>query len=617
MQVTSSGACAVWDTPTIEPITPASVDVGDAGTCDTVYTKPLVVDEGAGYDVAYTKPLLVDEAPVYETVYTKPLQLTPEQTAEQAASPDAATALAAPKASAMEIAALELLLAEPANQEMIAQFGPPLAPLNTGTDVGLGIQARFGADLGARLTQLQEAQNNVRQQFLQALDQAQQNPGPNVAGSELIQQHNNWRDGDITETSLYTVTYPASATQASDLKAIESDVQTAGGQGQNLWRLSDSAEFAKAYAAGDSPAQKAFASLHGSEPLQFHPQVVNGETDAGPNITSAYYSLGESKLVTGGQTVDDKGNPGGWRESTLEKTQLTTEQNRRLINSEYLWFDPVNGWSTDLENNIRPSNSLIDKAFPLVFAGAMTMVTAGAFGITAASASTSLGQSMALGAISSASMQLTTGGKIDLGNMLRSALTAGVTFGVMDVSGVSGALQSTELATRTLGHLGKAGLQGLLQEASGGKFREGLTNSLISSVAGEVGKSLEGQISELSQNEGLSVQESSMLRLMGRAASSAVRVAGSGNAAAGFASDFLGGLMEEANPFADKAGSGGKADKTNKTDNASQGEKPNNEWVQNLGSSDVDPTPGAAAKACGSRATRYRTGVTRSAAASA
>jgi hypothetical protein len=187
-------------------------------------------------------------------------------------------------------------------------------------------------------------------------------------------------------------------------------------------------------------------------------------------------------------------------------------------------------------------------------------------------------------------MQLTTGGKINLGNMLRSALTAGVTFGVMDVSGVSGALQSTELATRTLGHLGKAGLQGLLQEATGGKFKDGLTNSLISSVAGEVGKSLESQISALSKDGTLNVQEASTLRLMSRAASSAVRVAGSGDAAAGFASDFLGGLMEEANPFAGKADAGGKADKTNKTDNASQGEKPNNEWVQNLGSSDVDPT---------------------------
>jgi hypothetical protein len=155
---------------------------------------------------------------------------------------------------------------------------------------------------------------------------------------------------------------------------------------------------------------------------------------------------------------------------------------------------------------------------------------------------------------------------------------------------VSGALQSTELATRTLGHLGKAGLQGLLQEATGGQFKDGLTNSLLSSVAGEVGKSLESQIAEFSKDGTLNVQEASTLRLMSRAASSAVRVAGSGDAAAGFASDFLGGLMEEANPFAGKADAGGKADKTNKTDNASQGEKPNNEWVQNLGSSDVDPT---------------------------
>ena len=162
----------------------------------------------------------------------------------------------------------------------------------------------------------------------------------------------------------------------------------------------------------------------------------------------------------------------------------------------------------------------------MVFAGVMTFATAGAFGITAASASTSLGQSMALGAISSATMQLTTGGKIDLDDLLRSALTAGVSFGVMNATGMNELLQGGDLATRSLGHLGKAGLQGVLQEATGGKFKDGLTNSLLASVAGEVGKSLEVQIAELSKNEGLSVQEASMLRLLGRAASSAVKVAG-------------------------------------------------------------------------------------------
>ncbi len=170
--------------------------------------------------------------------------------------------------------------------------------------------------------------------------------------------------------------------------------------------------------------------------------------------------------MRGGPTVTENGNPGPWAASTWQATQITPEQNRRLINNEYLWFDPVNGWSTDLETNIRQSTSFVDKALPLVFAGVMTFATAGAFGITAASASTSLGQSMALGAIGSATMQLTTGGKIDLGDLLRSALTAGVTFGVTNLTGLGTALQSADLATRSLGHLGKAGLQGLPQTAN-------------------------------------------------------------------------------------------------------------------------------------------------------
>ena len=669
MQVTSSGAAAAWDTPTIEPNLPPSVNAYDPGNPDNggtldsppqqqdsstsyydtaepqplqqgpapgfeiLYTKPLLVDPATGealevlhtkplqisldgsgpvdygvnkplqidgaphFDIGYNKPLLIDPATgdALEVLHTKPLQIAPES-AMQAASPDAAAAVAAPKASAMEIAALELLLAEPANQEMIAQFGPPLAPLNTGTDVGSGIQARFGADLGARLTQLQEAQNNVRGQFLKALDEAQQHPGPGVVGSEYIRKVESWRDGELTETSLYTVTYPASATQDSDLKAIDEQFKLGmHGRASTAWELTDLAEFAKAYAAGDSPAQKAFASLHGKEPLQFHEAVQHGDSDIGPDITPAYYSLGESKLVSGRQIVDENGNQGGWSESTLQKTQLTPEHNRRLINNEYLWFDPVNGWSTDLDNNIRPSSSFLDKAIPLVFAGGLTMITAGAFGITAASASSSLGQSMALGAISSASMQLTTGGKLDLGNILRSALTAGVTFGVTKFTELGNLLSSTDTATRTLGHLGKAGLQGLLQEATGGKFKDGLTNSLISSVAGEVGKSLDNHIAKLSEEGSLNVQEASTLRLMSRAASSAVRVAGSGDAAAGFASDFLGGLMEEANPFAGKAEAGGKTDKAGKpnkgenTSDTTPGEKPNNGWVQSLGASDVDP----------------------------
>jgi len=128
-------------------------------------TKPLLVTPenaaGLGIDLVSTKPLTVTPENAaglgIELVQTKPLQITPENPAIGTVGAQAA----APNASPTEIAALELLLAEPANQEMVAQFGPPLRPLNTDTDVGQGILARFGPDLGARLTQLQEAHNAV------------------------------------------------------------------------------------------------------------------------------------------------------------------------------------------------------------------------------------------------------------------------------------------------------------------------------------------------------------------------------------------------------------------------------------------------------------------------
>ncbi|MCZ8092085.1 MAG: hypothetical protein O9331_01205 [Acidovorax sp.] len=644
MQVTSSGAAAVWDTPTIEPIIPSSVDAyapgnpdnggtldsppqqqdGSAGYYDTaepqplqqgpapgfeiLYTKPLLVDPATGealevmhtkplqisldgsgpvdygvnkplqidgaphFDIGYNKPLLMDPATgeAVELVHTKPLQIAPES-AMPAASPDAATAVAAPKASAMEIAALELLLAEPANQEMIAQFGPPLAPLNTGTDVGSGIQARFGADLGARLTQLQEAQNNVRGQFLIALDEAQQHPGPGVAGSELVQLCSGYSEnGGVSEQSLLHVRHPVDAEQTT---AASSKANQFVPGARNEWRFADPAEFAKAYAAGDSPAQKAFASLHGKDPLQFHEAVQHGDSDIGPDITPAHYSLGESKLVIGSQTVDDNGSQGGWRESTLEKTQLTPEQNRRLINNEYLWFDPVNCWSTDLENNIRPSSSFLDKAMPTLFGAALSFIGLPPVGnfLAQAGAGTFV-QGAVMGALGSSITQLASTGELNFGSMLRSALTGGITSGVMEFSGMREMLQSTDLGTRSLANFGKAGLQGVLQEATGGKFKDGFINSALASVAGEVGAHLDSQIRELKD---LSPEQSSALKLMSRAAASALRVAGSNDPASGFANDFLSGVLEE---------------QYQKASQPTPGDKPNNEWVQTLGASDVDPT---------------------------
>src|SRR3989344_514216 len=224
--------------------------------------KPLQVTPenaaGLGIDFAHTKPLTVTPENAaglgIDLVQTKPLQITPENPAIGTASAQAA----APNASPTEVAALELLLPEPANQEMVAQFGPPLRPLNTDTDVGQGILARFGPDLGARLTQLQEAQDGVRNQYLHALDQATQNPGPDTPGSQ-------WVPGT--------------------------------GQGETAepghWTL-DPTAFSRHYAQGDSLAQRVFADLHGQDPLVFH-EGREGDAHSEPS----YHTLGPFRLAQG------------------------------------------------------------------------------------------------------------------------------------------------------------------------------------------------------------------------------------------------------------------------------------------------------------------------------
>ena len=180
-------------------------------------------------------------------------------------------------------------------------------------------------------------------------------------------------------------------------------------------------------------------------------------------------------------------------------------------------------------------------------------------------------QGAVMGALGSSITQLASTGELNFGSMLRSALTGGINSGVMEFSGMREMLQSTDLGTRSLANFGKAGLQGVLQEATGGKFKDGFINSALASVAGEVGAHLDSQIRELKD---LSPEQSSALKLMSRAAASALRVVGSNDPASGFANDFLSGVLEE---------------QYQKASQPTPGDKPNNGWVQSLGASDVDP----------------------------
>ncbi len=532
--------------PSVSTYAPAPGDLGNPPAGDSAYNNSYTELPQDNASTSLFAP--ADNHPPSDTLglmtqaQTKPLLVTPENAAGPNPLPPADNTAPAsattPTASPTEIAALELLLAEPANQDIIAQYGPPLRPLNTDTNVGQGILARFGPDLGARLTQLQEAQDGVRNEYLHALDQATQNPGPGTPGSQWVPGTG---QGETAEPGRWTL---------------------------------DPAAFSQHYAQGDSLAQRAFADMHGQDPLVFH-EGWEGDAHSEPS----YHTLGPFRLAQGQPYGSDKSLPDACL--LRDYTQLSPEHSADLINKEYLWFDPVNGWSTSADN-IQAPTGFLDKALPVAFSALMCMVALPPVGtlLSQAGAGTFV-QGAAMGAMGSAISQTVMTGGIDFGNLLRSALTGGIAGSVMQISGMGEMLKSADLGTRGLAHLGKAGLTGLLQEATGGKFKDGFMNSALASIAAEVGAQLDHQIGEL---QDVSPEQASVLKLMSKAASSALRIAGTNDPAAGFAGEFLSGVLGDG-----LQGAQGKGQEQSQVGNEGQAQdKPSSDWVRNLGASEVD-----------------------------
>ena len=435
-------------------------------------------------------------------------QLTAAALAAAEVAASAPVAPAAPKADPTEIAALELLLADPANQDLIQQFGGELKPLPTWTSVGKGIEARYGADLGGRLYQLQLAQRAVEGEFLQAMDQA-------------------LKDGPPSPWS--------SASQKEGDAANERPGWTYGlspGIADEHWHF-DPGAFARQYVQGDTPAQRAFVSLHGTDPVQFIP-ASNSEAGDSNRWEVAGITL---RL---GLTPDAVVAKDGWAPSRLLRGEHHLDPDRitKLNNKEFVWFDPVHGFSTD-SKNLR--GSWIDRAFPQLMGVAFGVMGAAAAGKLVASAG-AVAQSAAMGAAGSALNQFVSTGRVSFKQVLSSALAGGLTAGVARIPGLSEHLNGAQTAAgRLMQATGRATIQGAIQAVVGGDFKGGFINTLMASAAGEISAHIDAQISQM---PGLSAAERSSLRLLGNATGSALRaVANPGDPLAGLAGDFLGQVM--------------------------------------------------------------------------
>lgn len=459
------------------------------------------------------------DGPLVRT-FAPPSALPPSFTARQlpaivtAATPatvQAATAAtpAAPTASREEIAALELMLSEPATQDMIRHFGGPMPSLG-GNPVADSIVQRYGADLANRLQQLHNAQHAVRQEYLRALDRAQQQqPGADIPGWHFVHSQSHFIEGKNPKGDTPGLHFGS---------RISSN---------GRW-VFDPVAFTQQWGAGDSPAQRAFTHLYGPSPLTYA-QRQAGDSE------EVYLSLAGQELLLG-RPGTEPADP--WENSGLSwfSGAINPAKPDKLHNPAATWFDPVHGWMTP------PNNIKGDWFERLVGVGAVAFATVVSGGIAAGlMPGMAVGQAAFTAGVSSIMQQGVSGSGFSFRDVLRSALGGALNAGLMPALGQAGiAGQGASILDRLLQASGPAGIQNVLRDIVGAGFRGNATPALLNQVAREVHTRIDAFIS---QNPFLSASEHSALRMLSRTTENALRALGNpGDPAAGFARDFLNSL---------------------------------------------------------------------------
>jgi hypothetical protein len=139
-----------------------------------------------------------------------------------------------------------------------------------------------------------------------------------------------------------------------------------------------------------------------------------------------------------------------------------SQSHPQLHNKDWVWFDPAFGWITDVGNVNDPS--FLDQAAPALLVIGVNLLTSGV-------------GSVFVNAIGAGVTQFVVNGHINFNDLLQSALSAGLTAEVLDGTGLGGTGGSIG---DVLGHMtGRAGVQGVIKELTGGKFSDGALQGLV------------------------------------------------------------------------------------------------------------------------------------------
>ena len=489
-----------------------------------------------------------DRAPRREEEPPQQRKPAPEAAPAASSAPVPGTAPAAstaPTASPTELGMVDLMLADPLNEELIRTWGGSGAL--PASELARQQTKQLGSERATKLAQLHTAIGAVREEYQRAIDAAASQRPPEPVFDPL-----RTRTGERFDAPPGWQVVLDSVSEGSPCFSIRFSAE----------------DYTAWYARQDTLAGRAFAALYGQArtTVESSESYTAEHTVVGSNMFSLH--LG-SRFNT-----DESGSGTAWQPGRIEMNGplvpvgLGGEQ--ALHDPQAVWFDPSLGFVTTRENIVEKEHWL-DKAMPVLVTGAILYATGGAGGafstaggqgtimgaVTSATGSSALGAA-ALGGATGALAATVNGvfsGKLRLKDVFRAALSGAVTGGVMQATGfntlgLDKSGQIVSYAQRAVAITGAASLQGALSKLAGGEFKDGFKAGLTAGVAQGLANEVAGNMARdvearLARGE-ITAVDASALRTLSRATGSAIRaLASPDDPGHAFAAEFIGNLVND------------------------------------------------------------------------
>lgn len=420
-----------------------------------------------------------------------------------------------------QLGMLDLYMRDPQMAALIDAYGGQPAPA-TG-DLAREQVRIYGQQRYDQLSRLDNAMESVRQQYTDAMAQAQ----ASGSGPGWVERP---RTITVSDESGQQTTQTLYITDESG-----QPLRDASGQPQaQMERLFDPDAFTAWYLQQGGLQHEAFRTFYGQSHSTFATDESGRSFASGISFDNPNWSM------------YGVGGPMGHK----DLRGINPNDPPRLHNRDAVGFDLEAGWAT-AHGNIKHKRDWFETIVQAAIVGVVSYVSAGTLGPAVAGAigvTSATGVAVVSAAVAGAAGSLAGGmmnGNVNFKDILRGALAGGLSAGLLNtltpaVHAAAGPVGTLALRTTVQG-----GIQALL----GGEFKDGALAGFASGLADMAGANMQANIDKAVAEGAMTAAEAATARTFARVVGSAIRAAGNpDDPASAFASSFLNDLIQQAGP---------------------------------------------------------------------